>query len=238
MISGAVVILTDFWKFRKSNKQFHHSLFLVKADLYLLNIIHEKYLFKPMKLLIKGMVCDRCIYVLSEELPKLGLEISDIRLGEVLLKETEKIIDEQVISTMLHKYGFELFYNKNQKIISQIKSAVENGIKRQLDSGLHVKFSTIIRDELHRDYDSLSALFSSSEGYTLEKFIISKKIENVKEFLVYTDQSLSDIAYALGYSSPAYLSNQLKKYTGFTSSYYKRIRRDKLAVMQDHLQND
>lgn len=181
-----------------------------------------------MKLLIKGMVCDRCIYVLSEELPKLGLEISGIRLGEVILNEMDKIIEEHVIRAMLQKNGFDLLYNKNQKIIDQIKSAVEKGINEQLNTGEPVKFSTLISNELHKDYDSLSSLFSSLEGYTLEKYIISKKIEKVKEFLVYTDQSLSDISYALGYSSPAYLSNQLKKYTGLTSSYYKRIR---------HLQN-
>ncbi|WP_158861107.1 helix-turn-helix domain-containing protein [Lunatibacter salilacus] len=177
-----------------------------------------------MKLLIKGMVCDRCIYVLSEELPKLGLEITEIRLGEVILKEMDIIFEEHVIRAKLQTIGFDLLYSKNQKIIDQIKSAVERGINEQLNTGETVKFSTLISNELRKDYDSLSSLFSSLEGYTLEKFIISKKIEKVKEFLVYTDQSLSDIAYALGYSSPAYLSNQLKKYTGLTSSYYKRTR--------------
>ncbi len=187
-----------------------------------------------MKLLIKGMVCDRCIYVLSEELPKLGLEISEIRLGEVILKETDKtIIEEQHIRAMLQKNGFDLLYNKNQKIIDQIKSAVEKGIHEQLDTGEPVKFSTLISNELHKGYDSLSSLFSSSEGCTLEKFIISRKIEKVKELLVYTDQSMSEITYTLGYSSPAHLSNQLKKYTGFTSSYYKRIRLDKMAIIQE-----
>ena len=187
-----------------------------------------------MKLLIKGMVCDRCIYVLSEELPKLGLEISDIRLGEVILNETNKItIEEQVIRAMLQKNGFDLLYCKNQTIIDQIKSAVEKGIHEQLDTGEPVKFSAFISNELHKDYDTLSSLFSSLEGYTLEKFIISKKIEKVKEFLVYTEQSLSDIAYALGYGNPSYLSNQLKKHTGFTSSYYKRIRRDKMAIITE-----
>ena len=189
-----------------------------------------------MKLLIKGMVCDRCIYVLHEELAKLGLEISDIRLGEVILTEKHKIIiEEKVIRAMLQKNGFDLLYCKNQKIIDQIKSAVDKGINEQLDTGETVKFSTLISNELHKDYDSLSSLFSSSEGCTLEKFIISKKIEKVKKFLVYTDQSLSDIAYALGYGSPSYLSNQLKKHTGFTSSYYKRIRSDKMAGITERV---
>lgn len=182
-----------------------------------------------MKLLIKGMVCDRCIYVLSEEFPKLGLEISDIRLGEVILKETNEVsIDQQIIRAMLQKNGFDLLYNKKLNIINQIKNAVEKGIHEQLNTGEPVKFSTLISNELYKDYDSLSSLFSAFEGYTLEKFIISKKIDKVKELLVYTDQSLSEIAGSLGYSSSAHLSNQLKKHTGFTSSYYKLIRRDKM----------
>lgn len=183
-----------------------------------------------MILLIKGMVCDRCIYVLAEELPKLGLEIAGIRLGEVELKS--QLIEEDIVRDMLQKNGFELLYNKDQKTIELIKRAVENGIQKRVNTGEAIKFSTLISEELSKDYDSLSALFSTIEGTTLEKFIIAKKIEKVKEFLVYTDQSLSDIAYALGYSSPAYLSNQLKKHTGFTSSYYKQIRRDKLAMMK------
>ena len=187
-----------------------------------------------MKLLIKGMVCDRCIYVLSEELARLGFKISDIRLGEVILKETEIIItDIQVIIAMLQKNGFDLLPCKNQTIVDQIKAAVEKGIHEQLDTGEPVKFSTLISNELHKDYDSLSSLFSSLEGQTLEKFIISKRIEKVKALLVDTDESLSDIAYTLNYSSPSYLSNQLKKYTGFTSSYYKQIRRDKVVVVPE-----
>ncbi|MCV9934106.1 AraC family transcriptional regulator [Flavobacterium sp. LS1R47] len=193
---------------------------------------------KTLKLLIKGMVCNRCIYVLSEEFAKLGLEVSEISLGEVILKETGKKIEEQVIRAMLKKNGFELLYSKNQKIINLIKNIVEKGIQEQLDTAEPVKFSTLISNELHKDYDSLSFLFSTSEGYTLEKFIISKKIEKVKELLVYTDQSMTEITSSLGYNNPAHLSNQLKKYTGFTSSYYKQIRRDKMNIVQNQFRKN
>ncbi|WP_306354122.1 helix-turn-helix domain-containing protein [Flavobacterium sp. '19STA2R22 D10 B1'] len=193
---------------------------------------------KTITLLIKGMVCHRCIYVLSEEFPKLGLEISEIRLGEVTLKITGKTIEEHAIRAMLKKNGFDLLYSKNQKTIDLIKNAVEKGIQEQLNTGEPVKFSTLISNELHKDYDSLSALFSSSEGYTLEKFIISRKIEKIIELLVYTDQSMSEITLNLGYSSPAHLSNQLKKYTGFTSSYYKRIRLGKMAIIKKSQTNN
>ncbi|WP_413511705.1 helix-turn-helix domain-containing protein [Myroides odoratus] len=185
-----------------------------------------------MKLLIKGMVCDRCIYVLSEEFSKLNLEVADIRLGEVTLHMNKKVVfDEKAVKAMLDKNGFELLYNKEQKTILAIKSIVLRSIQKRIDTGEPAKFSTLLSKELHKDYDSLSSLFSSLEGYTLEQFIIAKKIEKVQEFLVYTDLSVSDIAFAIGYSSSAYLSSQLKKHTGFTPTHYQKIRRDKLALI-------
>jgi AraC-like DNA-binding protein len=41
---------------------------------------------------------------------------------------------------------------------------------------------------------------------------------------VYDELSLSEIADALGYSSPAYLSSQFKKITGLTPTFYKSIK--------------
>lgn len=187
---------------------------------------------KNNKLLIKGMVCNRCITVLSEELFKLGLDISSINLGEVILKESNKTpVDEQTLKVVLQKNGFDLLYDKNEQLISRIKLAVERGINEQSETGEPVKFSKLIAEELGKDYDSLSAIFSLTQGYTLEQYIIQKKIEEVKALLVYTDKSLTAIAHTLGYSSVAYLSRQLKKYTGFDFAYYKGIRQDKLAIM-------
>lgn len=192
---------------------------------------------KDEKLLIKGMVCNRCITVLTDEFSKLGLHVSSINLGEVTLKESDEVpVDEQTIKGVLQKNGFDLLYDKNQQLINQIKHVVERGIQEQFETGNPVKFSRLISQELHKDYDSLSALFSLTQGATLEKFIISRKIEKVKEFLAYTDKSLTDIAYTLGYSSVAYLSRQLKEHTGFGSSHYKKIRQDKLAILHKEKQ--
>jgi AraC family transcriptional regulator len=187
-----------------------------------------------MILLIKGMVCNRCIYVLEQEFSKLGFEIIDIELGCIIIKDTQDLAMRLgAIKSMLKKYGFELLFSKSQEIVEKIKELVETGISMQLDCGTPTKFSLLISSKLNKNYDALSALFSSIEGQTLEKYIILRKIEKIKELLVYTDQSMSQITHTLGYSSPAHLSNQLKKYTGFTSSYYKQIRLDKLAIIEE-----
>ncbi|WP_291125139.1 helix-turn-helix domain-containing protein [Dysgonomonas sp. UBA7698] len=178
-----------------------------------------------MTLLIKGMVCNRCMYVLEQEMTALGFEVLDIKLGQVVLKDTEDFSQKLgAIKTMLKSNGFELMYDKNQKTINKIKELVEKGIRMQLDSGTPTKFTTLISNKLHKNYDTLSALFSSVEGITLEKYIIHRKIEKVKDLLVHTEMSLTEIAHVLGYSSQAYLSNQLKKHTGFTSSYFKQVK--------------
>lgn len=191
-----------------------------------------------MILLIKGMVCNRCVYVLEQEFINLGFRESDIQLGRVILKIADiQTLDLTMIRSMLVKNGFDLLYSRNQIIAEKIKVLVENGINIQLSTNCPIKFSSFISNKLHKNYDTLSAIFSSVEGNTLEKHIILQKIEKVKELLVYTDQSLSDIAFAMGYSSPSHLSNQLKKYTGFTSSYYKQIRQDKIIIQTQSHEN-
>ncbi|MCY1369075.1 Bacterial regulatory helix-turn-helix protein, AraC family [compost metagenome] len=56
----------------------------------------------------------------------------------------------------------------------------------------------------------------------------------MKELIVYDQLSLKEIAFQLGYSSEAYLSNQFKKVTGFTPSYFKKIA-EKKRVSIDQL---
>lgn len=185
-----------------------------------------------MTLLIKGMVCNRCIYVLEQEFFNLGIKIIAIELGRVVIEDTAHDISLESIKSMLKKNGFELRYSKTQETVEKIKELVESGIRMQLQSGNPTKFSSLISDKLTKNYDTLSALFSAAEGQTLEKYIILRKMEKIKELLVYTDLSMSEITHTLGYSSPAHLSNQLKKYTGFTSSYYKRIRLDKVTIIE------
>lgn len=72
-------------------------------------------------------------------------------------------------------------------------------------------------------YSYLSKLFTQVEGITIEQFFILQKIEKVKEWLVYNQQSLSEIAINLGYSSVQYLSSQFKKITGMTPGEFKKL---------------
>lgn len=90
-----------------------------------------------------------------------------------------------------------------------------------------IKFSTLLSETLHLNYDSISETFSLLEGITLEKYIITKRIEKVKELLVYSNKSLTEISHMLGYSSINHLSRQFKELTGLPPSYYRQVKREK-----------
>jgi AraC family transcriptional regulator len=174
---------------------------------------------------IKNMVCNRCIRVVKEEFENLGLQIKNIQLGEVEIVDDPVKVDMVKINDVLIKNGFELLDNKNSKIIEKVKVSLINLIK-SVDEGedLNINFSHYLAEETSLNYHYLSTLFSSLEGITIEKYIIQLKIEKVKELLVYGELTLSEIAYKLGYSSVQHLSNQFKKVTGLTPSYFKSLK--------------
>lgn len=174
---------------------------------------------------VKNMVCNRCIKVVKEEFEKLGLKIKSIQLGDVEVINDEAKLDMKKINDVLVENGFELLDNRNSKIIEKVKVSIINMIKK-VDEGkdLNINFSAYLADEVGLNYHYLSSLFSSLEGITIEQYIIHLKIEKVKEFLVYDELTLSEIAYRLGYSSVQHLSNQFKKITGLTPSYFKSLK--------------
>ncbi len=174
-----------------------------------------------MNLYIKNMVCNRCIKAVNDELTGLGYNIKKIDLGEVEISESPKEVDIDKIKELLEANGFELIEDSKHQIIDHIKSIIIKKIHQENISELDKKFSEIIEDEIGRDYTSLSKLFSSVEGVTIEHYIILQKIEKVKELLKYGDKTLSEIAYQLGYNSVNHLSNQFKKQTGMTATEFK-----------------
>ncbi|MBQ0147517.1 MAG: helix-turn-helix transcriptional regulator [Flavobacteriaceae bacterium] len=177
-------------------------------------------------LFIKNMVCNRCIMVVQNELDKLGLDVKNIKLGEVTLDKEPTTDEKNKLDKALILLGFELIDDKKSRVIEKIKNVIIDLVHHQ-DNNTKTNLSDVLSSQLHHDYNYLSNLFSEVEGSTIEKYFIAQKIEKVKELLVYDELSLSEIAFRLNYSSVAYLSNQFKKVTGLTTSYFKQIREDK-----------
>ena len=172
------------------------------------------------------MVCNRCILFVKQELEKLHIPASSISLGEVDTKEDiakEKLAQ---LSDNLTALGFEVLDNAKRQLIEKIKNIVIRQVHHDQEE-MRYNFSAVLSKALHKDYSYLSSLFSQVEGITIEKYIINQKIEKAKELIIYNELSLSEIAFQLGYSSVAHLSNQFKKLTGLTPSHFRQVGQQK-----------
>ncbi len=169
------------------------------------------------------MVCNRCKTAVEGELKKHGLHPLSVELGEVHIQEAS-LADEQLrtLDRSLRELGFELIDDRKSRIIEKIKNVVINLVHYDGEQSRQ-KHSELIAKELHYDYPYLSKLFSDVEGITIEQYIINQKIEKIKEYLVYDELTLSQIADRMGYSSVAHLSAQFKKVTGLPPSHFKNI---------------
>jgi len=181
---------------------------------------------KRNKLLIKNMVCQRCILTVEDILNDLKIPYHQVVLGEVDLAQKLSENELKEIGGQLNKVGFELIEKRVNKIIEDIKRAVIEYLNLGMDNE-NLKLSSFIVKKIPYDYSYLSDLFSTIEGKTIEQFFILSRIEKVKELLVYDQLSLTEISYQTGFSSVHHLSAQFKKVTGLTPSHFKRIAADK-----------
>lgn len=167
------------------------------------------------------MVCDRCKMVVKTELEKQGIVVIQVELGEVTIDQDISSSEKQHLNSALEGLGFSLIDDKRSRVVEAVKTSIIDLVYGQAQTKLNL--SGYISDRLHLDYNYVSNLYSDIEGSTIEKYYIAQKIERVKELLVYDEMSLSQIAFALNYSSAAHLSAQFKKVTGLTPSHFKQI---------------
>ncbi|RYZ24068.1 MAG: AraC family transcriptional regulator [Chitinophagaceae bacterium] len=173
-----------------------------------------------MKLMIKNMVCPRCIMSVEQLLSQHGMQAGSVRLGEVDLASAPEPETLQRFSEALAQVGFELLDDQKKQLIDRLKTL----LLEKVQSGSieeHFSMSKYLTTAIHKDYSNLSRLFSEVEGVTLEQYFILQKIEKAKELLIYGEHTLSEIAWQLGYSSTQHLSSQFKKVTGMTPSQFK-----------------
>ncbi len=173
------------------------------------------------------MVCPRCIKAVRSILENEGLPVHDVQLGKAVLTTQPDNKQLQAVAAALEKEGLPLVDDRKRQLVEAVKNIIVTTIHHSPLGDLKENFSSLLAASLHKDYHYLSNLFSEMEQTTIEQYIIQQKIERVKELLVYDEQTLSEIAYQMGYSSVAHLSGQFKKVTGFTPSRFKQLKEHK-----------
>jgi AraC-like DNA-binding protein len=170
--------------------------------------------------------------MVKEELQKLGLHYVIVDLGMVEILEDISMEQRKQLKENLLKSGLELLDDKKSILIEQIKNIIIEMI-HYTDELPKVNYSDFLSEKLGYDYTYLANIFSEVKGITIQQFIIIHKIEKVKELLIYDELNLTEISYKLHYSSVAHLSNQFKKITGLTPTFYKQLKDKRKQNLED-----
>ncbi len=170
--------------------------------------------------------------VVRSALEQMNLLYRHLDLGEVEL--LQDITPEQRVELhkILKRSALELMDDKKAILIEKIKNLIVEMVHYSDELPL-INNSDYLAEKLGYNYTYLADLFAEVTGTTINQYIILHKIERVKELLLYDELNLTEISYKLNYSSVSHLSNQFKKVTGLTPTFFKQLKRKRRKALED-----
>jgi AraC-like DNA-binding protein len=178
------------------------------------------------------MVSLRCKMLVKQELERLNLKHMVVELGAVEILSDFSDEQRSLLKASLHRWGLELLDDKKSILVDRIKSVIIDMVHYS-EALPKVNYSDYISEKLGYDYTYLANTFSEVKGTTIQQFIILNKIEKVKELILYDELTLSEISFKLHYSSAAHMSNQFKRITGLTPSFYKKLKEKRKSNLEN-----
>ncbi len=178
------------------------------------------------------MACESCKVVVKEALEELDITPVKVELGEIETKEDISKDDKIQLNRKIKKVGLELLEKKQGVLIEKIRKIMIDYVYKS-DDKPNIKFSVLLSEELNYSYSYLANFFSEVEATTIEQYIIALKIERIKELIIFGEDTFSEIAHKLHYSSVAHLSSQFKKVTGLTPSHFKTLKEKRRIAIQN-----
>ncbi|MDP1802679.1 MAG: AraC family transcriptional regulator [Bacteroidota bacterium] len=176
------------------------------------------------KIYIKNMACESCLTVVKDELKNLNVAFVNVTYGEAELKQNLSVEKKQKFNNAIKKSGLEILENKQGILTEKIKILINELIEKP-ESWPKVKFSVYLKEKLGYDYNYMSNLFSETQATTIEQYIILKKAEKIKELILFSELSLTEISHKLKYNNVSHMSAQFKKATGLTPSHFKKLKK-------------
>lgn len=178
------------------------------------------------------MVSNRCKMMVKEELKKLDLHFIFVDLGVIEIMEDISMDKRALLKIGLSESGLELMDDKRAILIEKIKTIIIEMV-HHVDQPIKINFSDYLSEKLDQNYTYLANLFSEVQGTTIEQFLISHKIERIKELIIYDELNITEIAWKMNYSSVAHLSAQFKKVTGLSPTHFKHLKNKRRNSIED-----
>lgn len=166
-----------------------------------------------MQVIVKNMVCPRCIWAVENALSQEQIAFDKVELGSIFFREKPPGDVIRMLSEKLSALGFELLEDEKEVLVQRIKTLLIEKIDKD---GSADSISEYLMAKIPGSYANMSRLFSKQTGNTIEQFYHQIRIEKAKELLHYKELTAAEISYELGFSSPSHFSTQFKRATGLS----------------------
>ena len=131
------------------------------------------------RIVIKNMVCPRCIDSVSQIFDDLKINYENVEIGLIKLNQDVSEGELKLINSKLKSKGFEILENEKTVIVERIKQLIVSKVSTM--SFDNSKLSVEISRTLGYNYSYLSRIFSAVEGKSIERFLMNCKIQKIKE---------------------------------------------------------
>lgn len=177
--------------------------------------------------------CNGILFFGTQDLAIITLDEKEQNKFEMLLMvfidefETPDKIQGEMLQMMLKRFIIKCVRIAKDQLISKDLSNKQVDIIRQFN----VLVDTHFKDKRHvKDYanllnkspKTLSNIFGIYNQKSPQHIIQERLALEAKRLLHYTDKTVSEVGFDLGYEDPAYFSRFFKKHTGFSPSKFKQ----------------
>ena len=163
--------------------------------------------------------------IIQEQLDQLQVKYAYLGFAEIEIDDSVSGLEMGKIDACLNNYGIQIVENQKSVLVQRIKDAIIEMVNSE--EKLPTSNSAYLSDKLKQRYGYLSSVFTEITYTSIENFILLQKAERAKQLISTNELTFTEIAYILNYSSVAHLSNQFKKVTGLTPSFFKLLRKKK-----------
>lgn len=111
----------------------------------------------------------------------------------------------------------------NSNTVAQVQTLLKNYFKTEKLQEKGLPTVKYLADNVHLSASYLSDLLKKETGMNAQDHIHYYLIEEAKNVLLNTDNSVSEIAYSLGFEYPQYFSKLFKQKTGQTPIEYRNL---------------
>ncbi|RAJ75698.1 AraC-like DNA-binding protein [Chitinophaga dinghuensis] len=138
-----------------------------------------------------------------------------------------------ILTPTTRNYGHMQYSTAQENILTNVKTLIEEIYESDISIDENFQPEKYIQSRLSTPQEEVELWFIDKYEKTIRQYTMEVRVNKVKELLVYTDLSTSEIAHKLGYASIELMSEELIQLTGLPIVFFQHIKEQKAQTAMD-----